>query len=204
MKDGGNTPIEGYITLQEAADLLGVSRPTVYRRALAAEQFMNSPEQSVNSNLNSSEQPVNSQPASIVQGKKRYVSRAWVLAGQERPTASNCSTDIPEQFMNSKMNSVNSSRTPVNSTVNSNLDSPTDTETDPLARARVLEGELNAARVEIAALKATIKAQEESADYLKKMLDREQAIRMAAEQRKLTDGGGGLFAWLRRKTRGNA
>ena len=35
-------PLKGYISLQEAADLLGVSRPTVYRRALAAEQYMNS------------------------------------------------------------------------------------------------------------------------------------------------------------------
>ena len=63
-------PLKGYISLQEAADLLGVSRPTVYRRALAAEQYMNS-------TLNSAEQPVNSKPASIVHDKKRYVSMDW-------------------------------------------------------------------------------------------------------------------------------
>lgn len=57
-------PLKGYISLQEAADLLGVSRPTVYRRALAAEQYMNSTlnsaEQPVNSKMNSAEQHMNS------------------------------------------------------------------------------------------------------------------------------------------------
>ena len=182
-----NGPVEGYITLQEAADLLGVSRPTMYRRALAAEQSVNSAELFMNSNLNSAEQPVNSKPASIVHDKKRYVSIDWALA--EMDAAETVNSD--ELFMNSKMNSREQ---PVNSTeqaVNSNLNSSAD-------RIRQLEKDLLAAQGEVSTLQATVTAQDAHIDSLKTALDREQALHMASLQQRLPAGRGGSFMdWIK-------
>ena len=175
--------MKGYITLQEAADLLGVSRPTMYRRALAAEQPVNSAEQTVNSD----EQPVNSKPASIVHDKKRYVSIDWALA--EMDAAETVNSD--ELFMNSKMNSREQ---PVNSTeqaVNSNLNSSAD-------RIRQLEKDLLAAQGEVSTLQATVTAQDAHIDSLKTALDREQALHMASLQQRLPAGRGGSFMdWIK-------
>jgi len=170
-------PLKGYISLQEAADLLGVSRPTVYRRALAAEQYMNS-------TLNSAEQPVNSKPASIVQGKKRYLSMDWVLAELDKAETVNNA----EQPVNSKMNSAEQY-------MNSTLNSPQD-------RILQLEKDLLAAQGEAAALRATITAQEAHIDSLKRALDAEQALHMASLQQRLPAPGRGFMDWIRRKTKG--
>ena len=164
-----NGPVEGYITLQEAADLLGVSRPTMYRRALAAEQSVNSAELFMNSNLNSAEQPVNSKPASIVHDKKRYVSIDWALAEM----------DAAEP--------VNSAEQAVNSTLNSSAD-----------RIRQLEKDLLAAQGEAATLRATVTAQEAHIESLKTALDREQALHMASLQQRLPAGRGSSFMdWVK-------
>lgn len=180
--------MKGYITLQEAADLLGVSRPTMYRRALAAEQGVNSREQG----MNSDEQPVNSKPASIVHDKKRYVSIDWALAEMDAAEPVNSA----EQAVNSKMNSreqpVNSAEQPVNSTLNSNAD-----------RIRQLEKDLLAAQGEVTALQATVTAQEAHIDSLKTALDREQALHMASLQQRLpadtrdTPAGRSFMNWLK-------
>ena len=154
-------PLEGYITLQEAADLLGVSRQTVTRRADG---------QSMDSNLDS----LDSKPASIVQGKKRYILRAWVLAEQE----ANSPMDSPGQSMDSK------------------LDGPW-TGLDSRQRILDLEKDLLAAQGEAAALRATVKAQEAHIDSLQRALDAEQAIRMASLQKRLTAPGRGFMDWIR-------
>ncbi len=159
--------MKGYITLQEAADLLGVSRPTMYRRALAAEQGVNSREQG----MNSDEQPVNSKPASVVHDKKRYVSMDWVLAEMDAA-----------ETMNSTEQPVNS----VEQGVNSSAD-----------RIRQLENDLLAAQGEAATLRATVAAQEAHIDSLKTALDREQALHMASLQQRLPAGRGSLFDWFK-------
>jgi primosomal protein N' len=189
-----NGPVEGYITLQEAADLLGVSRPTMYRRALAAEQSVNSAELFMNSNLNSAEQPVNSKPASIVHDKKRYVSIDWALAEMDAAEPVNSA----EQAVNSKMNSreqpVNSAEQSLNSAeqaVNSTLNSSAD-------RIRQLEKDLLAAQGEAATLRATVTAQEAHIESLKTALDREQALHMASLQQRLPAGRGSSFMdWVK-------
>lgn len=158
-------PLEGYITLQEAADLLGVSRQTVTRRAAG---------QSMDSNLDSLDSNLDSKPASIVQGKKRYILRAWVLAEQE----ANGPMDSPGQSMDSK------------------LDGPW-TGLDSRQRILDLERDLLAAQGEAAALRATVKAQEAHIDSLQRALDAEQAIRMASLQKRLTAPGRGFMDWIR-------
>jgi chromosome segregation ATPase len=171
-----NGPVEGYITLQEAADLLGVSRPTMYRRALAAEQSVNSAELFMNSNLNSAEQPVNSKPASIVHDKKRYVSIDWALAEMDAA-----------EPVNSAEQSLNSAEQAVNSTLNSSAD-----------RIRQLEKDLLAAQGEAATLRATVTAQEAHIESLKTALDREQALHMASLQQRLPAGRGSSFMdWVK-------
>lgn len=194
-----NGPIEGYITLQAAADLLGLSRSTLYRRALAAEQFMNSSEQPVNSSLNSGEQPVNSKPSSIVKGKKRYISMDYVQALQQAAG----SAPTGEQFMNSGEQFMHSSLNSAEQFMNSSADSLPGTLGEALQRVRALERSLLEAQGKLAVLEATNAALQGQLDYHKQQLDREQMIRLAAEQRKLTAGAGGLFAWIRRKTKGN-
>lgn len=165
--------MKGYITLQEAADLLGVSRPTMYRRALAAEQGVNSREQG----MNSDEQPVNSKPASVVHDKKRYVSMDWVLAEMDAA-----------ETMNSTEQPVNSAEQGVNSSAD---------------RIRQLENDLLAAQGEAATLRATVTAQEAHIDSLKTALDREQALHMASLQQRLpadtrdTPAGRSFMNWLK-------
>lgn len=170
--------MKGYITLQEAADLLGVSRPTMYRRALAAEQAVNSDEQ----HLNSAEQPVNSKPASVVHDKKRYVSMDWVLAEMD-------AAKTAEQALNSREQSLNSAEQGVNSSAD---------------RIRQLEKDLLAAQGEAATLRATVAAQEAHIDSLKTALDREQALHMASLQQRIpadtrgqADTGRSFMNWLK-------
>jgi hypothetical protein len=64
-----------------------------------------------------------------------------------------------------------------------------------------LELALMDAQGKVAVLEATNTALQAHIDNLKTLLDREQAIRMAAEQKRLPAGG--LFAWIKSKTRGN-
>ena len=165
--------MKGYITLQEAADLLGVSRPTMYRRALAAEQGVNSREQG----MNSDEQPVNSKPASVVHDKKRYVSMDWVLAEMDAA-----------ETMNSTEQPVNSAEQGVNSSAD---------------RIRQLEKDLLTAQGEAATLRATVAAQEAHIDSLKRALDGEQALHMASLQQRIpadtrdTPAGRSFMNWLK-------
>ena len=49
--------MKGYITLQEAADLLGVSRQTVTRRALSTDRSLDGPRTDLDSNLDSMDGP---------------------------------------------------------------------------------------------------------------------------------------------------
>ena len=190
-----NGPIEGYITLQAAADMIGLSRPTLYRRVIAIEQ-------AVNSSRTVHEQPVNSKPISIVQGKKRYISMDYVQTLQqagidEQPVNSG------EQFMNSAEQFVNSN---VNSKMNSveqGTDSPPGTLKAALRRINDLERALMEAQGKLAALEATIAAQRGQIEYQQQLLDREQMIRLAAEQKKLPAGQGGLFAWIRGRVKNN-
>ena len=171
--------MKGYITLQEAADLLGVSRPTMYRRALAAEQPVNSAEQTVNSD----EQPVNSKPASIVHDKKRYVSMDWVLAEMDAAETAEQALNSDEQALNSREQSLNSAEQGVNSSAD---------------RIRQLENDLLAAQGEAATLRATVTAQEAHIESLKTALDREQALHMASLQQRLPAGRGGSFMdWIK-------
>ena len=181
--------MKGYITLQEAADLLGVSRPTMYRRALAAEQGVNSREQG----MNSDEQPVNSKPASVVHDKKRYVSMDWVLSEMDAAETAEQPVNSLEQGMNSHEQPVNSTEQAVNSTLNSSAD-----------RIRQLENDLLAAQGEAATLRATVTAQEAHIDSLKTALDREQALHMASLQQRLpadtrgeADTGRSFMNWLK-------
>ena len=190
-----NGPIEGYITLQAAADLLGLSRPTLYRRLRDAGQ-------STDSSADSSGQFTDSKPISIVRGKKRYISMDYVQALQqagidEQPVNSG------EQFMNSAEQFVNSN---VNSKMNSveqGTDSPPGTLKAALRRINDLERALMEGQSKLAALEATNAAQRGQIEYQQQLLDREQMIRLAAEQKKLPAGQGGLFAWIRGKVKGN-
>lgn len=184
-----NGPVEGYITLQEAADLLGVSRPTMYRRALAAEQSVNSAELFMNSELNSDEQPVNSKPASVVHDKKRYVSMDWVLSEMDAAETAEQALNSDEQALNSREQSLNSAEQGVNSSAD---------------RIRQLENDLLAAQGEAATLRATVTAQEAHIDSLKTALDREQALHMASLQQRLpadtrgqADTGRSFMNWLK-------
>lgn len=189
-----NSP-EGYITVQEAADLLGVSRQTVTRRA------MDNLGQSMDSSVDSLGQPVDSRPASIVQGKNRYISRDWVLAEQNAAKG-------PGQPMDSSWTDLDRSGQSTDSKMDS-LDSPW---TDLDSRIRGLEMELLAAQGEAAALKATVAAQEAHIDTLKealetekgnsegfkKALDQQQALHMASLQKRLPAGQGNTFMdWIR-------
>ncbi len=186
-----NGPIEGYITLQAAADMIGLSRPTLYRRVIAIEQ-------AVNSSRTVHEQPVNSKPISIVQGKKRYISMDYVQTLQQ--------AGIDEQPVNSGEQFMNSAEQFVNSNVNSAeqpTDSPPGTLKAALRRINDLERALMEAQGKLAALEATIAAQRGQIEYQQQLLDREQMIRLAAEQKKLPAGQGGLFAWIRGKVKGN-
>lgn len=177
--------MKGYITLQEAADLLGVSRPTMYRRALAAEQSVNSLEQG----MNSTEQPVNSKPASVVHDKKRYVSMDWVLAEMDAAETAEQALNSAEHALNSREQSLNSAEQGVNSSAD---------------RIQQLEKDLLAAQGEAATLRATVAAQEAHIDSLKTALDREQALHMASLQQRLpagtrgqADTGRSFMNWLK-------
>ena len=172
--------IEGYITLQEAADLLGVSRQTVTRRAAG---------QSMDSNLDSLDSNLDSKPASIVQGKKRYILKAWALAEQK----ANGPMDSPGRSMDSKLDSMDSPRTDLDS----NLDSMDGPRKGLDSRILDLEKDLLAAQVEAAALRATVKAQEAHIDSLQRALDAEKAIHMASLQKRLTAPGRGFMDWIR-------
>lgn len=167
-------PLKGYISLQEAADLLGLSRQSIYRRLSA--------DSNPDTKTDSSGQPADSRPASIVHDKKRYVSMDWVLAEMD-------AAETDEQGMNSLEQPVNSLEQSLNSAeqgVNSSAD-----------RIRQLENDLLAAQGEAAALRATVKAQEAHIDSLQRALDAEQAIRMASLQKRLTAPGRGFMDWIR-------
>jgi len=173
-----NGPLEGYITLQEAADLLGVSRQTVTRRALSTDKSLDGPRTALDGNLDSLNSTADSKPASIVQGGKRYISK---------------------DFLDYELNKPGTEYGP-DSTAYSTTDTKQRTaDSTAYSKPRALEQQLAEARSEIAALKAANEAQQAHIADLKQLLDREQTIRLAAEQPKLTDGRGGLFAWLRRK-----
>ena len=176
-----NGPIKGYITLQEAAALLGVSRQTVTRRAL------DGPRTDLDSSLDSLDSSLGSKPASIVRGKKRYISMEWVQAEQEA-AATLDSLDGPLDRLgrstDSKLDSLDSPRTPLDS----NLDS----------RILDLERDLLAAQGEITTLQATVTAQEAHIDSLKTALDREQSLHMASLQQRLPAGRGNSFMdWIK-------
>ena len=180
-----NGPLEGYITLQEAADLLGVSRQTVTRRALSTDKSLDGPRTALDGNLDSLDSSLDSKPASIVQGKKRYISMAWVLAEQKAAGAANGPTDSPGQSTDSKLDSLDGPRTDLDSSL------------DSQQRILDLERDLLAAQGEAAALRATVKAQEAHIDSLQRALDAEQAIRMASLQKRLTAPGRGFMDWIR-------
>jgi len=171
-----NGPIKGYITLQESAALLGVSRQTVTRRALAAERSTDS----LDGNLDSLDSSLDSKPASIVHGKKRYLSMDWVLAELDKAEPVNDQADSSGQSADSKRTVADSSA-------------------DKILQ---LEMDLLAAQVEAAALRATVKAQEAHIDSLQRALDGEQALHMASLQKRLTAPGRGFMDWIRRKTKG--
>ena len=175
-------PLKGYISLQEAADLLKLSRQSIYRRL--------SDELSADSNpdtkTDSSGQPADSRPASIVQGKKRYLSMDWVLAELDKAEPVNDQADSSGQSADTK---TDSKRTVADSSADSHLD-----------RILQLEKDLLAAQGGAAALRATIAAQEAHIDSLKRALDAEQALHMASLQQRLPAPGRGFFAWIRGKT----
>ena len=177
--------MKGYITLQEAADLLGVSRQTVTRRALSTDRSLDGPRTALDSNLDSLDSSLDSKPASIVQGKKRYISMDWVLA--EMDAAETVNSD--EQPVNSLEQDMNSAE----HTVNSSAD-----------RIQQLEKDLLAAQGEAATLRATVAAQEAHIDSLKRALDGEQALHMASLQQRLpadtrgqADTGRSFMNWLK-------
>ena len=182
-----NGPVEGYITLQEAAALLGVSRQTVTRRARATDgprTALDGPRTDLDSSLDH-------RPASIVQGKNRYISMEWVLAEQEAAAPVDGPLDSLDgpldrlgRSTDSKLDSLDSPRTPLDS----NLDS----------RILDLERDLLAAQGEITTLQATVTAQEAHIDSLKTALDREQSLHMASLQQRLPAGRGNSFMdWIK-------
>ena len=167
--------MKGYITLQEAADLLGVSRQTVTRRALSTDKSLDGPRTDLDSSLDS-------RPASIVQGKKRYISLEWVLAEQKAAAPVDGPLDSLDGPLDSSLDS---------------LDSSAD-------RIRQLEKDLLAAQGEAATLRATVAAQEAHIDSLKRALDGEQALHMASLQQRLpadtrgqADTGRSFMNWLK-------
>jgi chromosome segregation ATPase len=167
--------MKGYITLQEAADLLGVSRQTVTRRALSTDKSLDGPRTDLDSSLDS-------RPASIVQGKKRYISLEWVLAEQKAAAPVDGPLDSLDGPLDSSLDS---------------LDSSAD-------RIRQLEKDLLAAQGEAATLRATVAAQEAHIDSLKTALDREQSLHMASLQQRLpadtkgqADTGRSFMNWLK-------
>jgi len=161
-------PLKGYISLQEAADLLGLSRQSIYRRLSA--------DSNPDTKTDSSGQPADSRPASIVRDKKRYISLEWVLAEQKAAAPVDGPLDSLDGPLDSSLDS---------------LDSSAD-------RIRQLEKDLLAAQGEAATLRATVAAQEAHIDSLKQALDREQALHMASLQARLP-AGRGFFSWLKGK-----
>jgi hypothetical protein len=167
--------MKGYITLQEAADLLGVSRQTVTRRALSTDKSLDGPRTDLDSSLDS-------RPASIVQGKKRYVSMDWVLAEQKAAAPVDGPLDSLDGPLDSKLDSLDSSR----------------------KRIQQLEKDLLTAQGEAATLRATVAAQEAHIDSLKRALDGEQALHMASLQQRIpadtrgqADTGRSFMNWLK-------
>lgn len=66
-----------------------------------------------------------------------------------------------------------------------------------------LKEQLQAAQGQASTLQATVDAQQAHIDSLKRALDGEQALHMAALQQRLPAGRGeGPFSWFRRKTKG--
>ena len=121
-----NGPVEGYITLQEAAALLGVSRQTVTRRARATD----GPRTALDGSLDH-------RPASIVKGKNRYISMEWVLAEQEAAAP-----------MDGPLDSLDGPRTPLDSSA----DRIRQLENDLLAA----QGEVSALQATVTAQEAHI------------------------------------------------
>ena len=160
-------PLKGYISLQEAADLLGLSRQSIYRRLSA--------DSNPDTKTDSSGQPADSRPASIVRDKKRYISMDWVLAELDKAEPVNDQADSSRQSADSKQTVADSSAD----------------------RIRQLENDLLAAQGEAAALRATITAQEAHIDSLKRALDAEQALHMASLQQRLPAPGRGFMDWIR-------
>ena len=185
--------MKGYITLQEAADLLGVSRQTVTRRALSTDRSLDGPRTALDSNLDSLDSSLDSKPASIVQGKKRYISMDWVLAEQKAAAPVDGPLDQLGRSMDSKLDSLDSPRTPLDSSLDSSGQ-----------RIQQLEKDLLAAQGEAATLRATVAAQEAHIDSLKRALDGEQALHMASLQQRLpadtrgqADTGRSFMNWLK-------
>ena len=185
--------MKGYITLQEAADLLGVSRQTVTRRALSTDRSLDGPRTDLDSSLDSLDSSLDSKPASIVQGKKRYISLEWVLAEQKAAAP----VDGPlDSNLDSSLDSLDSSL--------DSLDSSLDSLDSSRKRIQQLEKDLLAAQGEAATLRATVAAQEAHIDSLKTALDREQALHMASLQQRLpadtrgqADTGRSFMNWLK-------
>ena len=160
-------PLKGYISLQEAADLLGLSRQSIYRRLSA--------DSNPDTKTDSSGQPADSRPASIVRDKKRYISMDWVLAELDKAEPVNDQADSSGQSADSKQTVADSSAD----------------------RILQLEKDLLAAQGEAATLRATLAAQEAHIDSLKTALDREQALHMASLQQRLPAPGRGFMDWLK-------
>ena len=167
-------PLKGYISLQEAADLLGLSRQSIYRRLSA--------DSNPDTKTDSSGQPADSRPASIVRGKKRYLSMDWVLAELDKAEPVNDQADSSRQSADSKRTVADSSAD----------------------RIRQLENDLLAAQGEAATLRATVAAQEAHIDSLKRALDGEQALHMASLQQRIpadtrgqADTGRSFMNWLK-------
>ena len=188
--------MKGYITLQEAADLLGVSRQTVTRRALSTDRSLDGPRTDLDSSLDSLDSSLDSKPASIVQGKKRYISLEWVLAEQKAAAP----VDGPLDSLDGPLDSLDG---PLDSNLDS-LDSSLDSLDSSRKRIRQLENDLLAAQGEAATLRATVAAQEAHIDSLKTALDREQALHMASLQQRIpadtrgqADTGRSFMNWLK-------
>ena len=125
---------------------------------------------------------LDSKPASIVQGKKRYISLEWVLAEQKAAAPVDGPLDSLDGPLDSKLDSLDSSR----------------------KRIQQLEKDLLAAQGEAATLRATVAAQEAHIDSLKRALDGEQALHMASLQQRLpadtrgqADTGRSFMNWLK-------
>ena len=125
---------------------------------------------------------MDSKPASIVQGKKRYISLEWVLAEQKAAAPVDGPLDSLDGPLDSKLDSLDSSR----------------------KRIQQLEKDLLAAQGEAATLRATVAAQEAHIDSLKRALDGEQALHMASLQQRLpadtrgqADTGRSFMNWLK-------